>query len=83
MPGYAKLRSEAKKKVGAEKEHGPPRFEACLVRVHELWEPGYLVEHNPDGTETVFVPQAPAGCMGRSTWCIRLSSRSLGSTQSS
>jgi uncharacterized membrane protein len=65
VPGYAKLRSETKKKVSAEKELGPPRFEACLVHIHELWEPGYLVEHNPDGTETVFVPHAPAGIYGQ------------------
>ena len=64
VPGYAQLRSETRKKVGAEKEQGPPRYEACLVRVHELWEPGYIVELHPDGTETVFVPQAPAGLYG-------------------
>ena len=64
VPGYAQLRSETRKKLHAEKEQGPPRFEACLVRVHELWEPGYIVELNPDGTETVFVPQAPAGAYG-------------------
>ena len=64
VPGYSQLRSEARKKVGVEKDQGPPRFEACLVRVHELWEPGYIVELNPDGTETVFVPQAPAGLYG-------------------
>ena len=65
VPGYAQLRAETKKKVGAEKEEGPPRFEACLVQVHDLWEPGYIVEENPDGTETVFVPQAPAGSYGQ------------------
>ena len=65
VPGYAQLRSETKKKVGAEKEEGPPRFEACLVQVQDLWEPGYIVEENPDGTETVFVPQAPAGSHGQ------------------
>lgn len=65
VPGYTQLRSEAKKKVGAEKEEGPPTFEACLVRIQELWEPGYIVEDNADGTETVFVPQAPAGTYGQ------------------
>jgi uncharacterized membrane protein len=65
VPGYSKLRSETKKKVGAEKEQGPPRFEACLVRIQELWEPAYIVEENPDGTETVFVPQAPAASYGQ------------------
>jgi len=64
VPGYTQLRSEARKKVGVEKGQEPPRFEACLVRVHELWEPGYIVELNLDGTETVFVPQAPAGLYG-------------------
>jgi uncharacterized membrane protein len=65
VPGYTQLRSETRKKVGAEKEQEPPRFEACLVWVHDLWEPGYIVELNPDGTETVFVPQAPAGSHGQ------------------
>ena len=65
VPGYAQLRSETKKKVGAEKEPEPPRFEACLVQIHELWEPGYIIEENPDGTDTVFVPQAPAGTYGQ------------------
>jgi uncharacterized membrane protein len=65
VPGYTQLRSEARKKVGVEKGQEPPRFEACLVRVHELWEPGYIVELNLDGTETVFVPQAPAGSFGQ------------------
>jgi len=64
VPGYTQLRSEARKKVGVEKGQEPPRFEACLVRVHELWEPGYIVEPNLDGTQTVFVPQAPAGPYG-------------------
>ena len=64
VPGYTQLRSETRKKVGAEKEQEPPRFEACLVRIQELWEPGYIIEQNPDGTETVFVPQAPAGSYG-------------------
>ena len=67
VPGYAQLRSETRKKVGAEKEQGPPRYEACLVRVHELWEPGYIVELNPDGTETVFVPRRQR-VYGMSTW---------------
>ena len=65
VPGYTQLRSETKKKVRAEKEQGPPRFEACLVRIQDLWEPAYIVEENPDGTETVFVPQAPAGSYGQ------------------
>ena len=65
VPGYSQLRAETKKKVGAEKEQEPPRFEACLVRIQELWEPAYIVEENPDGTETVFVPQAPAGSHGQ------------------
>jgi uncharacterized membrane protein len=64
VPGYSQLRSETKKKVGAEKEQAPPRFEACLVRIQDLWEPGYIVEENADGTETVFVPQAPSGSYG-------------------
>lgn len=65
VPGYSQLRSETKKRVGAEKEQGPPRYEACLVRIHELWEPAYIIEENPDGTDTIFVPQAPAGAYGQ------------------
>ena len=74
----AQLRSETKKKVGAEKEQGPPRFEACLVRIHELWEPGYIVEENPDGTETVFVPQAPAGSVWARLRGASISAQKLG-----
>jgi uncharacterized membrane protein len=59
IPGYGQLRSETKRKIGAETEK-EPIFEACLVKVHDLWQPGYVVEENPDGTQTVFVPQAPA-----------------------
>jgi uncharacterized membrane protein len=59
IPGYGQLRSETKKKIGVEAEKVPV-FEACLVKVHEVWQPGYVVEENPDGSRTVFVPQAPA-----------------------
>jgi uncharacterized membrane protein len=59
IPGYGQLRSETKKKIGVDAEKEPV-FEACLVKVHELWQPGYVIEQNPDGTQTVFVPQAPA-----------------------
>jgi uncharacterized membrane protein len=64
IPGYSQIRSEATKKLGVEKPE-EPLFDACLVKVQELWEPGYLVEQNPDGTETVFVPQAPAFTNGQ------------------
>jgi uncharacterized membrane protein len=64
IPGYSQLRSEATKKLGVEKAE-EPRFEACLVKMQELWEPGYIVEENPDGTDTVFVPQAPAFTNGQ------------------
>jgi uncharacterized membrane protein len=59
IPGYSQVRSEARKKIGVEKSEEPV-FDACLVRMQELWQPGYIIEMNPDGTETVFVPQAPA-----------------------
>ena len=83
VPGYTQLQSETRKKVGAEKEQEPPRFEACLVRVHELWEPGYIVELNRDGTETVFVPQAPSGSYGHVYVVHPSQLKSLGSTRSS
>ena len=62
IPGYSKLRTEATKKIGKSEQ---PRFDACLVRVQELWQPGYIVEVNSDGTQTVYVPQAPALTSGQ------------------
>jgi uncharacterized membrane protein len=64
IPGYSQIRSEATKKLGVEKAEEAV-FDACLVKVQELWEPGYIIEENPDGTETVFVPQAPAFTNGQ------------------
>ena len=65
VPGYSQLRSETRKKVDVQEDQGAPRFEACLVQIQELWEPGYIIEQNPDGTETVFVPQAPSASYGQ------------------
>ena len=59
IPGYSQIRSETRKKVGADAEQEPV-FEACLVKVQELWQPGYVIEQHPDGTQTVFVPEVPA-----------------------
>jgi uncharacterized membrane protein len=64
IPGYSQIRSEATKKVGVEKAEEPV-FDACLVKMQELWEPAYIIEENPDGTDTVFVPQAPAFTTGQ------------------
>jgi uncharacterized membrane protein len=64
IPGYGQLRSETTKKLGVEKTE-EPLFDACLVKMQELWEPGYIIEQNPDGTDTVFVPQAPAFTNGQ------------------
>jgi uncharacterized membrane protein len=64
IPGYSQLRSETTKKLGVEKAEEPV-FDACLVKMQELWEPGYIIEQNPDGTDTVFVPQAPAFTNGQ------------------
>ncbi len=64
IPGYSRIRAEAKQKVGAEEEKAPVH-DACLVRVQDLWQPGYVVEKNADGTRTVFVPLAPAGTSGQ------------------
>jgi uncharacterized membrane protein len=64
VPGYSQLRSQATKKAGVGKEE-EPLFEACLVKVQELSQPGYIVEENADGTDTVFVPQAPAFTSGQ------------------
>jgi hypothetical protein len=60
IPGYSQIRSEATKEVGGARD-GEPLFDACLVKVRELSQPGYIIEENPDGTDTVFVPQAPKG----------------------
>jgi uncharacterized membrane protein len=64
IPGYSEMRSEAAKKIGVKKDEGP-LFEACLVKVQELSQPGYIIEQNRDGTDTVFVPQAPAFVTGQ------------------
>jgi uncharacterized membrane protein len=59
VPGYSQIRAETKRKVGAESERETV-FPACLVKVHDVWQPGYTIEELPDGTQTVFVPWAPA-----------------------
>jgi uncharacterized membrane protein len=59
VPGYSQIRAETKRKVGVEAERETV-FPACLVKVHDVWQPGYIVEELPDGTHTVFVPRAPA-----------------------
>jgi uncharacterized membrane protein len=64
IPGYSQIRSETTKKLGVERAEEPV-FDACLVKVQDLWEPGYIIEENPDGTDTVFVPQAPAFTNGQ------------------
>lgn len=63
VPGYSQMRSETKKKVGADTQQ-ETRFDACLVKVQELWEPGYIIDKNFDGSLTVFVPQAPTTAYG-------------------
>lgn len=65
IPGYGQVRTQATRKIGAEKKQEEPSYEGCLVRVEDLWRPGYLVERNGDGTRTVFVPQAPASTTGQ------------------
>ncbi len=64
VPGYSQLRSETRTKVGVDTKPQEPVFDACLVKVEELWEPGYIVDKNFDGTLTVFVPQAPTLAYG-------------------
>jgi uncharacterized membrane protein len=64
IPGYSHVRLEARKKVGVGRDE-EPLFDACLVKVQELSQPGYIIEENPDGTDTVFVPQAPAFTTGQ------------------
>lgn len=64
IPGYSQIRSDAMKKIGVSKDE-EPLFDACLVKTEELYQPGYIIEQNPDGTQTVFVPQAPAFVTGQ------------------
>ena len=64
IPGYSQLRSQTTKKVRPEEDE-EPLFEACLVKVQELLQPAYIIEQNPDGTQTVFVPQAPTFTTGQ------------------
>jgi uncharacterized membrane protein len=63
IPGYSQIRSEATKKVGVGRDE-EPLFDACLVKVQDLSQPGYIIEENADGTDTVFVPEAPAFTTG-------------------
>jgi hypothetical protein len=65
VPGYSQFRSETRKKIGVGPQQQEPVFDACLVKIQELWEPGYVIERNIDGTLTVFVPQAPTAAYGR------------------
>lgn len=64
IPGYSQIRSQTKSKIGAD-ETKEPRFDACLLKVQDLWQPGYIVERNTEGTQTVFVPQAPGFTTGQ------------------
>jgi uncharacterized membrane protein len=64
IPGYSQVRTEATKKIRVGKSD-EPLFDACLVKVEEVWQPGYIIESNADGTQTVFVPQAPTLIVGQ------------------
>jgi uncharacterized membrane protein len=63
IPGYSDVRQRTAKKIGAGSDD--PLFEGCLVKVQEHWRPGYIIETNADGTQTVYVPQAPALTSGQ------------------
>jgi uncharacterized membrane protein len=64
IPGYGQIRADTKKKIGVVEER-EATFPACLVKVQELWQPGYVIEEHPDGTRTVFVPHAPFVASGQ------------------
>ena len=64
IPGYSQIRSQTTRKIPEDKSE-EPLFDACLVKVQELSQPGYVIEQNPDGTQTVFVPQAPTFATGQ------------------
>src|SRR5262245_14566685 len=63
IPGYGTIRSQTTRKIGVDEKKELP-FDACLVRVQDLWQPGYIIERHPDGSQTVFVPLAPAFATG-------------------
>jgi uncharacterized membrane protein len=64
IPGYNQIKSQTNKQLGIEKKEDPV-YPACLVKVQDLWQPGYIIEDNQDGTNTVFVPQAPTYANGQ------------------
>ncbi len=64
IPGYNQVKSQTQKQIGLGKEEGP-LYPACLIRIHDLWQPGYIVEDSQEGTTTVFVPQAPTHVSGQ------------------
>ena len=64
IPGYNQIKSQTEKQIGIEKKEDRV-YPACLVRVQDLWQPGYIIEDNQDGTHTVFVPQAPSYASGQ------------------
>ncbi len=64
IPGYSQIKSQSQKQLGIEKKEDPV-YTACLVKVQDLWQPGYIIEENQDGTNTVFVPQAPTYSNGQ------------------
>jgi len=64
IPGYNQMKSQTNKQLGIEKKEDPV-YPACLVKVQDLWQPGYIIEDNQDGTNTVFVPQAPTYANGQ------------------
>ncbi len=64
IPGYNQLKSQTQKQIGVEKK-ADHIYPACLVSVQEVWQPGYVIEDNEDGTNTVFVPQAPSHAGGQ------------------
>ena len=64
IPGYNQIKSQTQKQIGIEKKEDPV-YPACLVKVQDLWQPGYIIEDNQDRTHTVFVPQAPTYANGQ------------------
>jgi len=64
IPGYNQIKSQTNKQLGIEKREDPV-YTACLVKVQDLWQPGYIIEDNQDGANTVFVPQAPTYANGQ------------------
>jgi len=57
IPGYNDVKKQTEDKIGTSKKSV---FETCLVQTPEHWKPAYLIDVDPSGNATVFIPAAPS-----------------------